>query len=510
MRAAKRTYLGSKRMTIEDLASVVYKNARVLMAPAAIRAVRKGHANLTKHLSSGRAFYSINTGFGALSGVKVSADKLMELQANLVRSHSSGTGEPFPPEIAKAALAVTANSLARGYSGCRKVLVDTLMAMINRGVIPLIPSQGSIGASGDLIPLAHSAGVLIGLGEAYFKGQRLPAKEAMKKARIPLLELEPREGIALTNGTHLMTSLGALSVGRAERLNKLADIALAMSLETILGLTASLDSDVHKLRPHPGQSATAQNVRKMIRGSRLLASHSYSNKIQDAYSLRCGPQIHGASKDALRYCRSVLEIELNSVTDNPLVFDEKVVSAGNFHGQPLAVSLDALAMATTVLGNVSECRIARFMSSELSGLPAFLASDPGLHSGYMMAHYLSAALTLENRGLAAPGSVHSVSVSANKEDYNSNGMWCARKAWQIISNVENIIGIEILCAAQALDLLKNKPGAGTEAARRIVRQKVPSLKADRILKKDVDSVRELILSDKILEAVETSVGPLSL
>jgi histidine ammonia-lyase len=496
-------------MTIEDLTSVVYKNAQVSMAPAAIRAVQNGHANLLKHLSSGRAYYSINTGFGALSSVKVSADKLKELQINLVRSHSSGTGEAFPPEIAKAALAVTANSLSKGRSGCRKVLVDTLMAMINRGVIPVIPSQGSIGASGDLIPLAHSACVLVGLGEAYSKGQKLAAKEAMRKARIPLLELEPREGIALTNGTHLMTALGALSVARAERLNKLADIALAMSLETILGLAASLDLDVHRLRPHPGQRATARNVRKIVRGSRLLASHSYSRKIQDAYSLRCGPQIHGASKDALRYCRSVLEIELNSVTDNPLVFEDKVVSAGNFHGQPLAVSLDALGVATAVLGNVSECRIARFMNSDLSGLPAFLAPDPGLHSGYMMAHYLAAALTLENRGLAAPGSVHSVPVSANKEDYNSNGMWCARKAWRIIGNVENIIGIEILCAAQALDFLRDKPGAGTDAVRRVVREKVRSLKADRVLQRDIDSARELILSGKILEAVETAVGPLS-
>jgi histidine ammonia-lyase len=509
MTEAKGIFLGANRITIEDLISVVYKDKPVRLAPAAIRAVQKGRTNLAAHLASGRPYYSINTGFGALSGVKISADKLKELQTNLVRSHSAGAGEPFSLEIAKAALVITANSIAKGYSGCRRVLVDTLAAMINEGVIPVIPSQGSIGASGDLIPLAHAAAVMIGEGEAYFKGKKRPAKEAMRKAGIPILKLEPREGIALTNGTHLMTALGALSVHRAERLNKLADIALAMSLESILGLSASLDPDVHRLRPHPGQRATALNVRKMIRGSRLLASHPYSKKIQDAYSLRCGPQIHGASKDALRYCRSVLDAEINSVTDNPLVFGNKVVSAGNFHGQPLAVSLDALGIATTVLGNVSECRIDRYMNPNLSGLPAFLAPDPGLHSGYMMAHYLSAALTLENRGLAAPGSVHSVPVSANKEDYNSNGMWCARKAWQIIRNVENILGIEILCAAQALDFLQERPGTGSAAARKMLREKIRPLKGDRVLQKDINAVGELIDSGRIIEAVEGAVGPLA-
>ena len=509
MTAAKGISLGDKRITIEDLVSVVYKDVPVRLASAAIKRVQKGHANLSALLASDRAFYSVNTGFGALSGVRIPTNKLKELQVNLIRSHSSGAGEPFSFEIAKAALVITANSLAQGYSGCRRVLVDTLVAMINRGVIPVIPSQGSIGASGDLIPLAHASGVMIGEGEAYYKGKRSAAKEAMREAGIPTLELEPREGVALTNGTHLMAALGALSVHRAERLNKIADIALAMSLESILGLTASLDPDVHRLRPHPGQRATAMNVRKMTKGSGLLASHLYSEKIQDAYSLRCGPQIHGAAKDALRYCRSVLNVEINSVTDNPLVFGPKIVSAGNFHGQPLAVSLDALAIGVTVLGNVSERRIDRLMNPNLSGLPAFLAPDPGLHSGYMMAHYLSAALSLENRGLASPGSVDSVPVSANKEDYNSNGMWCARKAWQIIRNVENIIGIEILCAVQALDLLKGRSGTGSEAARRIVREKVRPLKGDRVLQKDIKAVQELIASGRLIEGVEAAVGHLA-
>jgi histidine ammonia-lyase len=509
MTAAKGISLGAKRITIEDLVYVVYTDVPVRLAPAAVKRVQKGHSNLSALLASDRAIYSVNTGFGALSAITVPTSKLKELQVNLIRSHSAGTGEPFSFEIAKAALVITANSLAQGYSGCRRVLVDTLVAMINRGVIPVIPSQGSIGASGDLIPLAHASGVMIGHGEAYYKGKRYAAKEAMSKAGIPMLELEPREGVALTNGTHVMTALGALSVHRAERLNKLADIALALSLESILGLTASLDPEVHKLRPHPGQRATALNVRKMIKGSRLIASHPYSEKIQDAYSLRCGPQIHGAVKDALRYCRSVLEVEINSVTDNPLVFGNKVVSAGNFHGQPLAVSLDALGIAMTVLGNVSERRIDRLMNPSLSGLPAFLTPDPGLHSGYMMAHYLSAALSLENRGLASPGSVDSVPVSANKEDYNSNGLWCARKAWQIIRNVENIIGIEILCAVQALDFLKGRPGTGSEAARRIVREKVRPLEGDRVLQKDINSVQDLITSGKIIDAVQIAVGPLA-
>ena len=503
--------IGSGKISIDDVVSVVYRSAPVRLAPAAIARIGKGRRNLEALLASGQAFYSINTGFGALGGIKIPATRLKELQVNLIRSHSAGTGEPFPIDIAKAALLVTLNSLAKGHSGCRMILVETLAAMINKGVIPVIPSQGSIGASGDLIPLAHASGVMIGEGEATYGGKRRPAKEAMRKAGIPLLELEPREGVALTNGTHMMTALGALAVHRAGRLNKLADIALAMSLESILGLTASLDPDVHRLRPHPGQRATAMNVRKMIGGSRLLASHRYSEKIQDAYSLRCGPQIHGAAKDALRYCRSVLDVELNSVTDNPLVFDRKVVSAGNFHGQPLAISLDTLGIAATVLGNVSERRIDRLMNPNLSGLPAFLAPDPGLNSGYVMAHYLAAALTLENRGLAAPGSIDSVSVSANKEDYNSNGMWCARKAWRIIRNVEKIIGVEILCAAQALDLMKGRePGKGSATARKIVRRKIPQLKADRVLKRDLDSVQELISSGRLVEGVESVVGRLYL
>jgi histidine ammonia-lyase len=509
MSSAKGISLGARRITIEDLVSVVYKNKPVSLAPAAISRIQKGHSSLTALLESNEAFYSVNTGFGALSGIRIPTDKLKELQVNLIRSHSAGAGEPFPFEIAKGALVITANSLAKGHSGCRRVVVDTLIAMINRGVIPFIPSQGSIGASGDLIPLAHASGVMLGEGEAYYRGKRQTAKQAMRKAGIPMLELEPREGVALTNGTHLMTALGALSVHRAGRLNKLADIALALSLESILGLTTSLDPDVHKLRPHPGQLATAQNLRKMIKGSRLLASHPYSKKIQDAYSLRCGPQIHGAAKDGLRYCRSVLDVEINSVTDNPLVFGNKIVSAGNFHGQPLAVSLDTLGIAATVLGNVSERRIDRLMNPNLSGLPAFLAPDPGLHSGYMMAHYLSAALALENRGLAAPGSVDSVPVSANKEDYNSNGMWCARKAWQILRNVENIIGIEILCAVQALDLLKGRSGTGSEAARRIVRERVRPLEGDRVLQKDIKAVHELIASGRLIEGVEAAVGPLA-
>lgn len=505
---AKAVLLGAERLTVDDVAAVVYKNMGARLSPEASRKIRTGHSRLNALLASGRAVYGVNTGFGALSGVVIPRNRLKEQQANLVRSHSAGAGEPFPPEIAKAALVVTANSLAKGHSGCREVLVDTLVSMINKEIIPVIPSQGSIGASGDLIPLAHAAGVLIGIGEAYHQGRRLPARMAMKRAGIPVLELEPRDGVALTNGTHMMTALGAMSVHRAGRLSKLADVALALSLESILGLTASLDPDVHRLRPHAGQRATARNVRKLVKGSKLLAAHRYFEKIQDAYSLRCAPQIHGAVKDAVRYARSVLETELNSVTDNPLIFGNKVVCAGNFHGQPLAVPLDALGIALTVLGNVSERRIDRLMNPNLSGLPAFLAPDPGLHSGYMMAHYLAAALSLENRGLASPGSVDSVPVSANKEDYNSNGMWCARKAWQITRNVETIIGIETLCATQALDLLKGKPGLGTEAVLRAVRRKVPPLKEDRVIQKDILAVGELIASGAIIEAAEDAVGPL--
>ncbi|KPK93111.1 hypothetical protein AMJ80_06145 [bacterium SM23_31] len=505
----KAIVLDGASLTIEKLAAVVYENKPVRLTDTAVKKIESAHKKICNIIESGQTVYGVNTGFGALSRVRIPSKKVKKLQLNLVRSHTSGTGVPLPEEIVKAVLVLLANGLSNGYSGCRRAVVETLVEMINKGVYPVIPSQGSIGASGDLIPLAHLASVVIGEGEATYGGKRYSGKMAMKKAGIPALTLEAKEGLSLINGTYVMTALGSLTLRKAETLNKLADIAAAVTLEVIMDSKTPMNPEIHKIRPYPGQTATAANIMKLVEGSEIIESHKYSDKFQDAYSLRCAPQIHGAVKDAVRYCRSTLEIEMNSVTDNPLVFENSVISAGNFHGQPLAITLDTLGIAMTGLGNIAERRIDRLMNPALSGLPAFLSPDPGLNSGYMMAHYLAASISFENRGLAAPGSINSVPVSANKEDYNSNGMWCARKAWQIVNNTEKIIAIELLCAAQALDFVKGlEPGTGARAVYDIIRQKVSKLKTDRVIQKDINAVIGLIRTGQILETVEDAVGKL--
>lgn len=501
--------LDGSTLTIEKLAAVVYENRPVQLTDTAVKKIENAYKRVHKILESDQTVYGVNTGFGVLSQVRIPSKKVKKLQLNLVRSHTSGAGEPLPELFVKAILVLLVNGLSNGYSGCRRALVETLVEMINKGVYPIIPSQGSLGASGDLIPLAHLAIVVIGEGEAAYRGKRYSGKIAMKKAGIPTLTLEAKEGLSLINGTYVMTALGSLTLRKAEILNKLADVAAAITLEVTMGSKIPLNPEIHNIRPHPGQIATAANIRKLVEGSEIIESHKHCKRVQDAYSLRCAPQVHGAVKDAVRCCRSTLEIEMNSVTDNPLVFENSVVSAGNFHGQPLAISLDTLGIAVTGLGNIVERRIDRLMNPVLSGLPAFLSPRPGLNSGYMMAHYLAASISFENRGLATPGSIDSVPVSANKEDFNSNGMWCARKARQIVNNTEKIIAIELLCAVQALDFIKDwKPGRGTQAARDVIREKVPKLKSDRIIQKDINAVIELVQTGQILKAVEDAVGTL--
>jgi len=501
--------LDGNSLTVEQVVSAVYNKKKIKLSKTAIDNIKQARKTVCKIIESGKTVYGVNTGFGALSSVSISANKVKNLQQNIVRSHASGSGEPFPEIVTKAVLLILANGLSKGHSGCREIVVQTLIEMFNKGVCPVIPSQGSLGASGDLIPLAHLALVLIGEGEAFYKGKRYPGKPAMKKAEIPTLKLEAKEGLSLLNGTYVMNALGCLTLHRAEKILKLSDIAAGITLEVTRGSKTPEKPEIHKVRPHHGQKITAANIRKLVAGSEILESHKYCDRVQDAYSLRCVPQVHGAVKDAVRYCRSIFKTELNSATDNPLVLGDEVISAGNFHGQPLAIPLDTLGIAITDLGNISERRVDRLMNTALSELPAFLSPDPGLNSGYMLAHYLSASLTFENRGLATPGSIDSVPVSANKEDFNSNGMWCARKAWRITENTEKIIAIELLCAVQALDFIEGwKAGKGTQAAYDIIRRKVPMLKRDRVTHKDIDAVIELIQSDAILEAVEKTVGEL--
>jgi histidine ammonia-lyase len=389
--------------------------------------------------------------------------------------------------------------------------VQQLVAVLNWGVCPVIPEKGSVGASGDLAPLAHLSLVLIGMGEAFYKRQRLSGRQALKKCGLKPLQLEAGEGLALVNGTQVMTAVGALAVYDAGVLAKLTDIAAAMSLEVLMGSRTEFDPKIHEVRPHPGQAAAADNMARITQQSEIITSHKDCSRIQDAYTLRCSPQVHGATRDAIRYCRDVIETEMNSSTNNPLIFSDskEFLLGGNFHGQPVALALDFLGIAVAELADISERRVERLVNPKLSGLPAFLVDDGGLNSGLMLAQYTAAALVSENKVLCHPAVIDSIPTSANKEDHVSMGTISARKCRDIVSNVEDVIAIELLCAAQALDLFTNmKPGKGTLAAYRTIRQAVSHLEKDRVLSSDIAAVNELMHNGKVLNAVEKQVGAL--
>ncbi|MFW5635491.1 MAG: histidine ammonia-lyase, partial [Thermodesulfobacteriota bacterium] len=384
-------------------------------------------------------------------------------------------------------------------------------ALLNKDICPVIPEQGSVGASGDLAPLAHLSLVLLGMGEAFYNGERIPGKEALKRAGIAPVELEAAEGLALINGTQVMTAVGGLAAHDALELSKITDIAAAMSLEVLMGSRTEFDPRIHQVRPHPGQGAAADNMLRLVQNSEIITSHKDCRRIQDAYTLRCSPQVHGASRDAVDYTAGVLETEMNSSTNNPLIFaeSEEFLLGGNFHGQPVALALDFLCMALSELANISERRVERLVNPMLSGLPAFLVSDGGLNSGFMIAQYTAAALVSENKTLCHPASVDSIPTSANKEDHVSMGTISARKARKVVENTQNVVAIELLCAAQAMDLFTNlKPGEGSLAAYRTIRDSVTHLDEDRILSTDIEAVSGLIREGRLVQAVEEAVGPL--
>jgi histidine ammonia-lyase len=418
-------------------------------------------------------------------------------------------GEPFKPVVAKVILLLRINALVKGYSGIRPVLIETLVDMFNKGVVPVIPQQGSVGASGDLAPLSHLTLVAMGKGEAYFKGHKLAGGTAMKNAGIKPIVLQSKEGLALINGTQAMTAVSALTLVGAKNLMRHADVAAAMSVEALKGTNTPFDPRIQAVRPHPHQKVTAINLRKLLANSWILASHVDCGKVQDPYCLRCAPQVHGASRNALSHVEECLTLEFNAATDNPLIFpdEEEILSGGNFHGQPVALAADYMALAIAELASISERRIENLVNPELSGLPAFLASAEGINSGYMMAQVTAAALVSENKVLAHPASVDSIPTSANKEDHVSMGTAAACKAERILCNAEHVLSVELLCAAQGLEYRgKLKPGAGVEAAYQTLRKAIPPLKEDRILSKDIDKARQLIRSGKILKAVENRVG----
>jgi histidine ammonia-lyase len=507
----KTIFLGVEGMTLADLISIARKGAQVQLTTDAEKQMIKSRQLIEQWVQEERRIYGVTTGFGALSDVPISKADTRQLQKNILMSHAAGVGKPFDEETVRAILALRIKDLARGHSGIRLSTVQQLVAVLNWGVCPVIPEKGSVGASGDLAPLAHLSLVLIGMGEAFYKRQRLSGRQALKKCGLKPLQLEAGEGLALVNGTQVMTAVGALAVYDAGVLAKLTDIAAAMSLEVLMGSRTEFDPKIHEVRPHPGQAAAADNMARITQQSEIITSHKDCSRIQDAYTLRCSPQVHGATRDAIRYCRDVIETEMNSSTNNPLIFSDskEFLLGGNFHGQPVALALDFLGIAVAELADISERRVERLVNPKLSGLPAFLVDDGGLNSGLMLAQYTAAALVSENKVLCHPAVIDSIPTSANKEDHVSMGTISARKCRDIVSNVEDVIAIELLCAAQALDLFTNmKPGKGTLAAYRTIRQAVSHLEKDRVLSSDIAAVKELMHNGKVLNAVEKQVGAL--
>jgi histidine ammonia-lyase len=460
----------------------------------------------------GEHTYGVNTGFGRFVSAHIPEELAEELQLRLLRSHACGVGEPYPNEVVRAAMLLRANALAKGFSGARVETVELLVECLNRGVLPFVPSRGSVGASGDLAPLAHLALPLVGEGEAVVEGDRLDGAAALRRVGLEPIRLASKEGLSLVNGTQFMAAMAALGVVRARRLAGTADLACALSLEALQGSRTSFTPAVHRARPLKGQQEAAANVWKLLEGSAIIESHRWCDKVQDAYALRCAPQVHGACRDLLDYVEATVGVELNAATDNPLVLLEEgeIVSAGNFHGQPLAFALDALAMAVAELASISERRIERLVNPSLSdGLPPFLVEEGGLNSGFMIPQYVAAALVSENKVLAHPASVDSIPTSAGQEDHVSMGNAAGLKALRVLDNAERSLAIELLAGTQAVEFLAPlRPGEGVCAVHDFIRGLSVRLTEDRSLSADIESVADAIRSGAVLAAVEQEIGAL--
>ncbi|MGZ4732811.1 MAG: histidine ammonia-lyase [Terriglobales bacterium] len=521
-------HINGKDLTLESVREVAVERRPVLLDPDAREAVDRARAVVDALVAENRVSYAITTGVGKLADVHIAGDQIRELQVNLVRSHAVGVGEPLSMAETRAMMLLRGNSLSKGHSGVRGAVIDTICEMLNRGVTPMVPSQGSVGASGDLAPLAHLALALIGEGECFTeKGMRVPAAEAMWSAQIKPLVLEAKEAVSLINGTQAMLAVGVLILLAAEILADTADVIGALSLDALRGTDVAFDERIHQARPHTGQLRTAANLRKMLEGSQLRESHRDCDRVQDAYSLRCMPQVHGAVRDTLAHCREVMEIEVNSAVDNPLVLmktatahvgadahvrpaerssaglEADVISGGNFHGQPLAFVLDFLGIALSGLAGISERRLERLVNPALNeGLPPFLAAGAGLNSGFMMAQVAAASLVSENKVLAHPASVDSITTSGNKEDYVSMGMTAALKLKRIVENSRNAMAIEAMAAAQALDFLAPlKTSKRGQIAHAAIRSVCATMDKDRVMYQDFARIAELIASGKVAEAL---------
>jgi histidine ammonia-lyase len=506
--------LSGEDLTVEHVWEVAVEGAPVALSEDA-RARMQAARDVVERAAHGARehTYGVNTGFGRFVSASIPEELTEELQLRLLRSHACGVGEPYPVAVVRAAMVLRANALAKGNSGARVETVELLVECLNRGVLPRVPSRGSVGASGDLAPLAHLALPLVGEGEAWFEGELVSGADALARAGLEPVRLQAKEGLSLINGTQFMTAVGALGLVRARRLTKAADLACALSLEALQGSRVSFIPQIQKLRPLRGQGAAAANVLRLIERSAINEAHRWCDKVQDAYSLRCAPQVHGACRDLIDHVAYTVGVELNAATDNPLVLveDEELVSNGNFHGQPVAFALDVLAMAVAELANISERRIERLVNPSLSGgLPPFLTTDGGLNSGFMIPQYVAASLVSENKVLTHPASVDSIPTSAGQEDHVSMGNAAALKAWQVLANAEHTLAIELLAGAQGVEFLAPlEPGLGVRATRAFVRSLSPRLADDRPLAPEIQAVAGAIQDGTLVAAVEAEVGELA-
>lgn len=517
--------LDGQRITIPGLYDLATGRAQAALSAQAKKQIIRARTLVERWIDNGEIIYGVTTGFGEFSNVRIKTRDLEQLQENLIYSHAAGAGEPLPIEVVRAMMALRINALAKGYSGIRLSTVELLLEMLNRNVVPVIPSQGSVGASGDLVQLAHLVLAMMGKGKTWQTGiakrshrNTEDSMAALKRNSLRPIRLTAKEGLALINGTQMMTAYAALAVHRARQLAKTADIASSISVEALRGTDTAYDERIHRLRPFPGQQAVAGNLRLLMKGSALRESHRSNDlRVQDAYSIRCIPQVHGASRDAIDYVHNVVSIEINSANDNPLIFpkDRIHLEGGNFHGQPIALAMDFLAIALSELANISERRIERLVNGSLSGLPRFLTTRGGLNSGLMIAQYTAASIVSENKVLAHPASVDSIPTSANQEDHNSMGSISAQKACRVLKNAQTVLAIELLCACQGLDFARKpdsrktvKAGIGIETAYQCVRKSVPHLDKDRVLYNDIQTALRLVGDGDVVDAVERKIGPL--
>ena len=506
--------LTGENLTIKDLyeaSASPHNEVKIKISDLAHEKMTRSRKYVHQVVKEGKPVYGINTGFGDLSSKFIPEKDLATLQVNLIRSHCTGIGEPFSEKFVRAIMILRANCLCSGFSGINPEIVSLLKNFINLGIIPYIPQKGSVGASGDLAPLAHLALALIGEGEVFYKNEKRKSLEVLKEVQLKPAILGPKDGLALINGTAIMAALGALAVYESKNLIKLSDIACALTVDGIRGTSKAFDLDISNLKPHPGQKESAINLKKLLSNSELMLSHTECERVQDPYSLRCAPQVHGAIRQTIRHAEEVVQTELNSITDNPLIFckKEKVISGGNFHGQALAFCMDYLAMGLAEICNISERRVEKMMNPSFSELPAFLTKNSGLNSGLMIAHVSSAALTSENKVYCHPASVDSIPTSTDKEDHVSMGVTAGLKLWKVLENVKSCLSIEILCNTQALEFQRPyKSTPALENVYKLVREVVPPIEDDRVFYQDIKNISSLIEKNKIIKEVENTIGEL--